>query len=76
MNDIFIHLYGLQNELDPAVNEKDVTLRKANLEREIKSFISYAIGCSFGRYSLDEEGIVHAGSTLDSDFPILSCRSR
>ena len=43
MNAIFIEIYGLQNELTPEVEEKDVTIRKANLERDIKSFISYAM---------------------------------
>ncbi|WP_042357730.1 BREX-1 system adenine-specific DNA-methyltransferase PglX [Bacillus rubiinfantis] len=61
LNRIFIDSYGLQGELMPEVDENDVTVRKADLEREIKSFISYAIGCCFGRYSLDEEGLIYAG---------------
>jgi hypothetical protein len=32
---------------------------------EIVSLISYAVGCMFGRYSLDEEGLVYAGGTWD-----------
>lgn len=32
---------------------------------EIKSFISYAIGCMFGRYSLDTEGLAYAGGEWD-----------
>ena len=55
----------LQDELTPEVEDKDVTIRKADLERDIKSFISYAIGCSFGRYSLDEEGLIYAGGEFD-----------
>jgi type II restriction/modification system DNA methylase subunit YeeA len=65
LNRIFIDIYGLQGELTPDVQEKDVTIRKANLERDIKSFISYAIGCSFGRYSLDEEGLIYAGGEFN-----------
>lgn len=65
MNRIFIEIYGLQDEINPVVEEKDVTIRKANLERDVKSFISYAIGCSFGRYSLDEEGIAYAGGEFN-----------
>lgn len=61
LNRIFIDIYGLQNELDPYVKDKDVTVRKADLVRDIKSFISYAVGCMFGRYSLDAEGITYAG---------------
>ncbi|MCM3443723.1 BREX-1 system adenine-specific DNA-methyltransferase PglX [Metabacillus halosaccharovorans] len=65
INRILIELYGLKGELSPEVEEKEITIRKADLEREIKSFISYAIGCSFGRYSLDEEGLVYAGGEFD-----------
>lgn len=65
LNNIFIKIYGLQEELTSEVNDKDVTVRKADLERDIKSFISYAIGCSFGRYSLDEEGLIYAGGEFD-----------
>lgn len=65
LNRIFIGIYGLQDELTPDVAKEDVTIRKAHLERDIKSFISYAIGCSFGRYSLDEEGLIYAGSDFD-----------
>lgn len=65
LNRIFIEIYGLQGELIPDVAEDDVTIRKAHLDRDIKSFISYAIGCSFGRYSLDEEGLIYAGGEFD-----------
>lgn len=65
LNQIFIEIYGLQEELTPDVAEKDVTIRQADLARDIKSFISYAVGCMFGRYSLDVEGLANAGSELD-----------
>lgn len=32
---------------------------------EIVSLISYAVGCLFGRYSLDEEGLIYAGGEWD-----------
>lgn len=65
LNDIFIDIYGLKEELIPDVEEKDVTVRKAHLLNDIKSFISYAIGCMFGRYSLDVEGLAYAGGDWD-----------
>lgn len=65
LNRIFIDIYGLQDELTPDVEDKDVTVRKADLEREIKSLISYAVGCMFGRYSLDRPGLVYAGGDWD-----------
>ncbi|MBU3200604.1 BREX-1 system adenine-specific DNA-methyltransferase PglX [Clostridium estertheticum] len=61
LNRIFIDIYGLQDELKPEVVDKDVTIRKADRERDIKSFISYAVGCMVGRYSIDIEGLVYAG---------------
>lgn len=67
LNRIFIDIYGLQEELMPEVEDKDVTVRKANLERDVKSFISYAVGCMFGRYSLDVEGLAYAGGEWDAN---------
>ena len=61
LNRIFIDIYGLQDELTPEVEDKDVTVRLADLEREIKSLISYLIGIEFGRYSLDVDGLAYAG---------------
>ena len=66
LNRIFIDIYGLQDELTPEVEDKDVTVRKADLQREIKSLISYAIGCIFGRYSIDTDGLCFAGGEWDS----------
>ena len=65
LNRIFIEIYGLQEELTPEVEDKDVTVRKAELQRDIKSLLSYAVGCMFGRYSLDVEGLAYAGGTWD-----------
>ena len=66
LNRIFIDIYGLQDELTPEVEDKDVTVRRADLTREIKSLLSYAVGCLFGRYSLDAEGLVYAGGEWDA----------
>ena len=65
LNRIFVDIYGLQDELTPEVDDKDVTVRKADLQRDIRSFISYAVGCMMGRYSLDVEGLAYAGGEFD-----------
>lgn len=65
LNRIFIDIYGLQDELSPEVEDKDVSIRKADLQRDIKSLLSYAVGCMFGRYSLDMEGLAYAGGDWD-----------
>lgn len=65
LNRIFIDIYGLQDELSPEVEDKDVTVRRADLQREIKSLLSYAVGCMLGRYSLDVDGLAYAGGEWD-----------
>lgn len=65
LNRIFIDIYGLQDELTPEVEDKDVTVRRADLTRDIKSLVSYAVGCMFGRYSLDVEGLAYVGGEWD-----------
>lgn len=74
LNEIFIDAYDLSAELDAFVDDKSITVRLANLQREIKSLISYAVGCMFGRYSLDVDGLVYAGGKWDNSryttFPV------
>jgi hypothetical protein len=65
LNRIFIEIYGLQDELTPEVEDKDVTVRHADLQRDIKSLLSYAVGCMFGRYSLGSTGLAFAGGEWD-----------
>ncbi|MDO4472422.1 MAG: BREX-1 system adenine-specific DNA-methyltransferase PglX [Bacillota bacterium] len=66
LNQIFIESYGLSRELSYEVDDEDVSVRRADLQREIKSLISYAVGCMFGRYSLDTEGLIYAGGKWES----------
>ena len=65
LNNIYIDIYGLKDEVTSDVEERDVTVRKAEIKRDIKSLISYSVGCMFGRYSLDVEGIAFAGGEWD-----------
>lgn len=84
LNRIFIGIYGLQGELTPEVEEKDVTVHRIFDSKEdvpesmkgsnyvltkqdvVKSLLSYAVGCMFGRYSLDVEGLAYAGGEWDA----------
>ena len=70
LNRIFIDIYGLQDELTPEVEDKDITIRKADRERDIRSFISYAVGCMFGRYSIDAEGLIYAGGDFGDKWKV------
>ena len=59
-NQIFIATYNLQNELSPEVPESQITLRRADREKDCQLLMSYAIGCMMGRYSLDVPGLIYA----------------
>jgi type II restriction/modification system DNA methylase subunit YeeA len=59
-NSIFIEAYGLQDELSPEVPEDQITLARADREKDCQRLLSYAIGCMMGRYSLDEPGLIYA----------------
>ncbi|WP_368243908.1 BREX-1 system adenine-specific DNA-methyltransferase PglX [Clostridium tertium] len=76
LNRIFIDIYGLQDELTPEVEDKDITIRKADRERDIKSFISYAVGCILGRYSIDAEGLIYAGGEFNDKWNITDKKVR
>ena len=61
-NRLWIDAYGLQDELDPAVPEDEITLACADTRKDIAAFLSYAVGCMMGRYSLDQPGLILADS--------------
>ena len=65
LNSVFIDLYGLKKELTINIEDKDITIQRADLSRDIRSFVSYAVGCMFGRYSLDKEGLIYAGGDFN-----------
>lgn len=69
LNRIFAEIYDMVGEVPIEVEDKYVSVRKADLQREIKSLLSYAVGCMMGRYSLDEDGLILAdqGAT-ESDY--------
>jgi len=66
LNRIFIEISSLKKELNPEIEDNEITVSKADLGRDIRSFISYAVGCMFGRYNIDIEGLVYAGGEWDS----------
>lgn len=61
LNRTFIKIYELNDELTPDIEDKDITIRKADMGREIRSLLSYAVGVTLGRYSLDIDGLAYAG---------------
>ena len=67
LNKYFIDLYGMQESMDSDVDDERITINKNNIVKDIKSLLSYAVGCMFGRYSLDENGLVYAGGKWEKD---------
>lgn len=65
LNRTFIDIYGLQDELTPTVDDKEVSISRADLGRDIRSLISYSVGCMFGRYSISKEGLQFAGGNWE-----------
>ena len=65
LNHIFINSYGLSEEISAKVDDEKITVRKAECGRDIRSLISYAVGCMMGRYSIDEPGVIYAGGQYD-----------
>ena len=65
LNDIFIKIFKLSDSMTSEVPNKDVTVRRADLSRDIRGLISYAVGCMFGRYSIDSLGLIYAGGIWD-----------
>ena len=59
-NKLFIDAYGLQDELTPDVSDEQITLTRANREKDSQRLVSYVLGCMMGRYSLDEPGLIYA----------------
>jgi type II restriction/modification system DNA methylase subunit YeeA len=59
-NSLFIEAYGLHGALSPEVPEQQITLARADRERDCQRLVSYAIGCMMGRYSLEEPGLIYA----------------
>ncbi len=65
INELFSVIYEVEDKNLGKTNV-EVLLRKADKYTDIKSFVSYAVGCMFGRYSLDREGLVFAGGDIDN----------
>lgn len=65
INELLIQAYSLDDEIKVPDSSADLTIRRADLSREIRSLISYAVGCMFGRYSLDRPGLIYAGGIWD-----------
>lgn len=67
-NRLFIAAYGLESELTPEVPLDQITLARADTKKDMAAFLSYAVGCMMGRYSLDRPGLIlaDAGDTLEN----------
>ena len=57
-------IFDTDDEINDEIKGNSYVLTKADV---VKQFISYAVGCMFGRYSLGEEGLVFAGGEFDKN---------
>jgi type II restriction/modification system DNA methylase subunit YeeA len=78
INSQFIEIFGLQDEITSYISLEDISILKEETiidngqlvfkaDEVFAQFMSYAVGCMFGRYSLDKEGLILAnqGETLE-----------
>ena len=61
INSLFCDLYSVEKDFVSENIFDQVPLRTADALEDIKDLISYAVGCMFGRYSLDVDGFAYAG---------------
>ena len=75
-NRLFIAAYGLEGELQPEVPEEQITLARADARKDMAAFLSYAVGCMMGRYSLHAPGLIlaNAGDTLEDYVRIVAAK--
>lgn len=66
INEIIINMYGLKTTVLNKIDSKAITLHTPNIVSEIKSLISYGVGCIFGRYNPQIDGIVFAGGSFST----------
>jgi hypothetical protein len=66
INRLFIEIYNLQNDVSCIVDDKAITVSKADKKRDVRSFLSYIVGCLMGRYSVDQgmDGVIYSGGGI------------
>ncbi len=67
INEILAESLNIEKEIDFYLDDRDICVKRPELRKDIKSLISYAVGCMFGRYSLDENGLIYAGGKWNSN---------
>lgn len=67
LNDIYITIYNLNGEMDSEIDDSEITLKIPTPLDAVKALISYAVGCMFGRYSLDCQGVCYTGGTWEKE---------
>ena len=65
LNKSFNEFFNVECLIDVNIDDEKISVNLANYENNVKSFISYAVGCMFGRYSLDNECLQFAGGEFN-----------
>ena len=68
-NQIIFETYGMSDSNDPVVPDNEITVAtdaESTNRAQVSDLVSYAVGCMFGRYSLDKPGLILSdqGQTL------------
>ena len=67
LNRIFARIYGMEGEVPIEVPDDKVSVRRADLVRDVKSLVSYGVGCIMGRYSTFAPGLILADAQQTVD---------
>lgn len=67
INEIFANIYGADQIVSSIVDDEEVIIGSPDYKNDMKALISYAVGCMFGRYSLDKNGVICAGNEFNID---------
>ena len=65
LNELYNKILSIDNVIINKVDKKFITYDICDKKENIKKLISYAVGCMFGRYSLEKEGLIYAGGDFD-----------
>lgn len=67
LNQYFNRIYNLEDVVSAQVLNSEITIAQKDVKQEINEFLSYFIGCTLGRYSLDYEGVQFTGGEFEEN---------
>lgn len=65
LNEEYRKIYGITDDLTTLPDSSEINMRLSEMKEDIIELLSYVVGCMFGRYSLNTEGLIYAGGKWD-----------